>query len=660
MKSRLSLLLLAAAAVLLPQEPEKKFGWPLTIHDGVSSSFQEFRSSHFHAGIDMRTMQRTGFPVLAVADGVIEKLTMTQRNYGRCLLLRHAGGYSSLYGHLEKFRADLEAIVSAEQAGRGEKYFGDLLLPAPIAVRRGEVIAFSGESGAGFAHLHLEIRDGSDRAVNPLTLIGDQSFDGNPPRIRGVLLRSRGGSLVNGDCGEFYFKLRKQGDAYTLAEPLRINGPCDISLDAFDLSDVRHIIAPIGLEASLDGRPVFRAYFDRLSRDDNNQLGMLYDMAYSTPGTYFFNICSRDGFALEGTGARLADELQRLAPGLHEIRIRVADQQRNQALAILPIFKVPAGEPRSFGRKAAASAAGNGLMQESEFTTFINQGDLVVMARDFPVAASRLKLKVSQGNSEQVIQAREYAHGVFFCFQPLNHEPRLLLRFELSDNGLTVEARQKMLQVVWLKNNLAQTARLGDFRAEFGPTTVREPTVLLLEPVALQPEFPLLGVAVRSEPVHFAFLDTVHYKFRVPAGTERPAQLGIFKYHPALKRWFYVPTQPDREAGYVSCRVLTAGTFALLRDIFPPAVSLRRPGSRSLGRLQSLVVRLSDKGKGIDDTSLEVFLNGRPVEAEYDPDWRRALLEKLPFLRKGRNELLVRVADLAGNRSEKRFNFSLR
>ncbi len=175
-------------------------------------------------------------------------------------------------------------------------------------------------------------------------------------------------------------------------------------------------------------------------------------------------------------------------------------------------------------------------MQESEFSTFVNHGDLVVKAKDFPAAASQLKLKVIQGSAEQVVPAREYAHGVFFCFQPLNHEPRLLLRFELSDNGLTVEARQKTLQVVWLKNDLAQTARLGDFAAEFGPTTVREPTVLLLEPVALQPELPLLGVAVRSEPVHFAFLDTVHYKFRVPAGTERPAQLGIFKYRPALKK----------------------------------------------------------------------------------------------------------------------------
>ena len=657
--SRISLFFLAAA-VLLPQEAEKKFGWPLAIHDGVSSSFQEFRSNHFHAGIDMRTMQRTGFPVLAVADGVIERLTVTRRSYGNCLLLRHAGGYSSLYAHLDKFRSDLEAVVAAEQAGRGKKYFGDLLLPRPIAVRRGEVIGFSGESGAGFAHLHLEIRDGSDRAVNPLTLINNLAFDGHPPRVRGVLLRSRGGSLVNGECGEFYFRLRRKGDIYTLEEPLRINGPCDISLDALDLSDVNHVIAPIGLEASLDGRPVFREYFDRLSRDDNNQLGMLYDMAYSTPGTYFFNICSQSGFALEGTGARLADELQRLAPGLHEIRVSVVDQQRNRALVSLPIFKVPAGEPRSFGRRVSAAAAGNGLMQESEFSTFVNRGDLVVLAKDFPAAAAQLKLKVIQGSAEQVIPAREYARGAFFCFQPLNHEPRLQLRFELTDNGLTVEARQKTLQVVWLKSDLAQTARLGDFAAEFGPTTVREPTVLLLEPVALQPDLPLLGVAVRSEPVHFAFLDTVRFKFRVPVGTGQPSQLGIFKYHPTQKRWSYVPTQPDREAGYLSCRVLTAGTFALLRDIFPPAVTLRRPGSRSLSRLKSLSLRISDKGKGIDDDSLEVLLNGRPIEADYDADWGRALLEKLPFLKKGRNELRVRIADLAGNLSVRHFHFFLK
>jgi hypothetical protein len=652
--------IVTAALCLHGQASEKKFVWPLAIHDGVSSTFQEFRSSHFHAGIDIRTMQRSGFPVLAVADGVIERLNVSKRDYGRSLFLRHADGYTSLYGHLEKFRPDIEALAVREQAGRGKKYFGDLVLPAPVPVRQGEVIAFSGESGAGFAHLHLEIRDGAGLAVNPLTLIGNLQHDGNPPRLMGVLLRSRGGTLVNGDCGEFYFRLRKAGDAYTLADPLRINGPCDIVLDAVDLSDVNHIVAPYRLEASLDGRPVFRESFDRLSRDDNNQLGMVYDMAHSTPGTYFFNICSQSGFALEQTGARLADELQRLAPGLHEVRVWVGDAQQNRALAIIPIVKAPADEPGSFARKIAADAAGQGLMQWSEFSIFVNRGDLVAKVKDFPAPASQLRLRVIQGSAEQVLPAREYAGGVFFCFQPLNHEQRLLLRFELSDNGLPVEASQKALQVVWLKNNLAQTARLVDFAAEFGPTSVREPTVLLLEQVALQAGLPMLGEAVRSEPVHFAFLDAVYYKFRVPAGTERTDQLGIFRYRPLARKWSYVPTRLDHESGYLSCRVLTAGTFALLRDVFPPAISLRRPGSRILGRLKNLVIRLSDKGKGIDDNLLEVLLNGRKVEAEYDPDWSRVLLEDLQNLKKGENDLLVRASDLAGNLAERRFRFSLK
>jgi hypothetical protein len=656
----IALFTLAAASGLPAQEPKLSWGWPLAIQDGISSTFQEFRSSHFHAGIDLRTLQRTGFPVLAVADGVIERITMTQRSYGRCLRLRHAGGYSSLVAHLEKFRGDIEDIVAREQARSGSKYFGDYLLPKPVAVRRGEVIAFSGESGAGFAHLHLEIRDGADRAINPLTLIQHQPTDRNAPRLKGVLWRSRGGSLINGDCGEFYSRLRLEKGVYTLAEPLRINGPCDVTLEALDLSDVSHAVAPYGLEASLNGRLVFRTVFDSLSRDDNNQLGMLYDMAYSSPSAYFFNLCSRGGFALETTGMRLADELQRLPPGLHEIRVVVSDRQQNRSLAVLPLFKAPAGEPRTFDRKMAYGTTRNGLMQMSEFSTFLNLGDVVVKVKDLPVPASRLKLKIVQGNAGQVVQAREYSQGAYFCFQPLNHEPRLLLRFELSENGQVVEVSQKTLQLVWLKNNLAQTARLGDFAAEFGPTSVREPTVLLLEPVALRPEFPMLGVPVRSEPGHFAFLDAVFYKFRVPSGTERPGQLGIFKYRPATKKWNYVPTQNDREPGYLSCRVLTAGTFALLRDIFPPAVSMRRLRSKHLGELHKLVIRLSDKGKGIDDATLSVRLNGRKVEAEYDPDWGHVVLEELSSLCKGRNDLLVRVGDLAGNISEKRFVFSLK
>jgi hypothetical protein len=160
--------------------------------------------------------------------------------------------------------------------------------------------------------------------------------------------------------------------------------------------------------------------------------------------------------------------------------------------------------------------------------------------------------------------------------------------------------------------------------------------------------------------VHFAFLDAVFFKFRIPPGTPRTEQLGIFKYQPANRRWTYVATRPDALPGYLSARVLTAGTFALLRDNVPPDVSLRRLGSRHLDRLERLVVRLSDQGMGIDDSVLAVFLNGRRIDAEYDPDWGHVQLEELPNLKKGQNELLVSVADQAGNQVRKKFTFSLK
>jgi len=660
MKPRFALCLLAAAILLPGQATDKKYGWPLAIRDGISSTFQEFRSNHFHAGVDLRTYQRTGFPVLAVADGAIEQLSVSNRGFGRSLKLRHPDGNCSIYGHLERFRPELEAIVAQLRAARGEKYFGAYLLPVPLPVRRGELIAFSGESGAGFAHLHLEVRDKSERALNPLTLLEAPQPDGNEPDLRGILLRSRGGSLVNGDCGEFYFKLRKSGGTYTLSEPLMVTGPCDIVLDAIDFSDVRHVVAPFRLEASLDGSPVFLTAFDRLIRDDNNQLGMLYDMSYSSPKGYFFKLSFQSGFTLEKTGVRLADELQRLPPGPHELRIAVSDQQQNQALALVPILKVPAGDERFPGGGRAPDRGWNGRMLGAGFSTFVNHDDIVVKIHGFPSPAAGLKMKVIQGDRELDVPSRRYADGLLFCFQPLSHESRMLLRFELSENGKLVEVSQKALQAVLLRNQYPQVVRFRDFTAEFGPTSVLEPTVLLLDQAALEPDYPLLAGPVMAAPDHFAFLDAVFFKFRVPPGEGRSEQLGIFKYRPGTRKWDYIPTWPDREAGHLGCRVLNAGTYALLRDIYPPAIRLRRPRSRHLDKLKSVVIRMGDKGKGIDEKTLAVFLNGRRIEAEYDPDWSHVRLEDLSLFRKGRNDLLVRVADLAGNTSEKRYNLSLK
>ncbi len=107
----------------------------------VDSAFGE-RSSGFHQGIDYRADLKT--PVYASEKGEVVFAARNISGYGETIIMRHIGGYSTLYAHL------LEVHVEV-----GER------------IEKGQFIAYSGESGnATGPHLHFELREGS-QAINP-------------------------------------------------------------------------------------------------------------------------------------------------------------------------------------------------------------------------------------------------------------------------------------------------------------------------------------------------------------------------------------------------------------------------------------------------------------------------------------------------------------
>ncbi|MCX6558698.1 MAG: M23 family metallopeptidase [Candidatus Aminicenantes bacterium] len=657
MKKALLFYIVIRSLLLAAQESGKTYVWPLDIANGISSTFQEFRANHFHAGLDLRTFQRTGYPVLAIADGVIERISVSKTGMGSVVYLRHNDGNTSIYGHLEKFCDRIEALVARERERSGEKYFGRYVLPEPITVRQGELIAFSGESGYGFPHLHLEIRDPQEGALNPLSWIGNPPADDTAPRLKGIIVRSRGHFLLNDDLGEFYLKLRNEDSVYTLTAPLTMTGPFDLSLQAYDVAGGRQKVAPYSLEAYLDGQLYYQVVFERLVRDDNNQLGMLYDMAGSANGVYFYKLFSQSGFALEKKNSPLASALSLLAPGDHEIRVIVKDRQQNQAVAVLPLRKLASPEA-AFQKEYELNAGGGRVLADGDLAVYINRDDVVVKVEDFPMPPEWIKMKISQGNQEETVAANEYGAGVFFCFKPLNDDMRVQLRFILSDGRQAVEELHKNILLLVLKNGSARQFSYGDFLADFAAGTVLEPTVLQLENMELSADFPMLAGPVSVTPVHFTFLDTVFFKFRIPPDQTRQEQLGIFKYQGSSKTWRYIQTQKAPEKGYLSCRVLTGGIYALLRDVDPPQMSFR---ARRLDDQEKLVVHLRDRGKGIDERTVVAFINGQKAECEYDPDWSHILIDPGgSAARRGENELLVRAADFAGNRSVETFHFRCR
>ena len=88
---------------------------PLKIPEFLSSNFGELRIDHFHSGLDIKTQGVTGKEVVAAADGYIYRIGVTPGGFGNVLFIKHPNGYSTVYGHLDKFAPKIEEYVRARQ-----------------------------------------------------------------------------------------------------------------------------------------------------------------------------------------------------------------------------------------------------------------------------------------------------------------------------------------------------------------------------------------------------------------------------------------------------------------------------------------------------------------------------------------------------------------
>ena len=189
------------------QQPDYIF--PMDIPVVLSASFAELRPNHFHAGLDISTSGVIGVEVKSVADGYVSRIKLSPFGYGHGLYITHYDGHTTVYGHLSKYAAKIDSVVMREQYKN--KTFDVDYYPEKdeITVKRGEVIAFSGNTGSsGGPHLHFEVRDTeTDAALNPLKFIGKVADD-RPPVVSGIKIYPLSdSSQVAGKCESKYFTL---------------------------------------------------------------------------------------------------------------------------------------------------------------------------------------------------------------------------------------------------------------------------------------------------------------------------------------------------------------------------------------------------------------------------------------------------------------------
>lgn len=205
----------------------------------LSGNFSELRPSHFHTGLDYKFGGVEGEPIYAAADGWIHRIKISSYGYGNVIYMKHPTGHITLYGHLRNFNPKLQKYIIQKMY---EAKVNDLEVypePGEIQIKKGERIADGGNSGSsGGPHLHFEIRDSLDRAMDPLLFGFPEIIDKTAPTPQKVALVPLDiTSRINGKYQREEFSLSPITGGYRIPSNIEITGRVGLEFQGFDQLD---------------------------------------------------------------------------------------------------------------------------------------------------------------------------------------------------------------------------------------------------------------------------------------------------------------------------------------------------------------------------------------------------------------------------------------
>jgi hypothetical protein len=243
---------------------------PLDPPLNLSGNFGEFRSNHFHTGIDLKTGGREGLPVYAVQSGYVSRIKIQPYGYGNALYIDHPNGLTTVYAHLRELNPEIEAFLREAQyeleSWEVDLYPGAGQLPVDSA----EVIAWSGNSGSsGGPHLHFEIREtDTEFPLNPL-LWDFPVADTRAPLLKGIqIVPLEDSSRVQGTTQPQLFDTRGSSGEVVLyhSQPIGVYGPVGIGVHTIDqLNGNSNICGIYRLKVFADGELIYDQRLDSLN-----------------------------------------------------------------------------------------------------------------------------------------------------------------------------------------------------------------------------------------------------------------------------------------------------------------------------------------------------------------------------------------------------------
>jgi len=262
--------------------PQDYFKSPLKQTLVLSGSFAELRSNHFHSGLDLKTNGKQGVKVYAAASGYVSRIKISRYGYGKALYITHPNGYTSVYAHLQKFAPKIESYVKAKQYEK--ETFEIELFPSPKAliISPDEMVAFSGNTGGSSGpHLHFEIRDKSQRPINPM-LFGMDIKDTTRPEIYDLFAYPLSNdSHVEYKTSKIPIRLQKLADGNYKTDPIAAFGQIGFGIVSNDRQDYASNKNGLNsISTYFNGEILLSVDFKRFSFNETKHLNRYIDYAH--------------------------------------------------------------------------------------------------------------------------------------------------------------------------------------------------------------------------------------------------------------------------------------------------------------------------------------------------------------------------------------------
>jgi hypothetical protein len=318
--------------------PQNYYLNPLDLKLFLSGTFGEIRSNHFHSGIDIRTNQREGYPVYASADGFISRLRVQIGGFGNAVYIAHPNGTTSVYAHLQKFNERISLAVKNNQYLKKSFAVDFPLTPIEIPVKKGDIIAWSGNTGSsGGPHLHFEIRDSkTEQTINPLTL-GIRIEDTVKPAINGFYIYKVNNDPFSELTKKQYFQTTGGNGKYSLNQVnvVNVSGKFGFGIMANDQqnnnSNKNGIFSTTIL---LDNKKIFETVIDQLFFDHTRSVNAYIDY----PAKLSQGRVIEKGFALPGAKTSFYREMNNYGlieltdSDLHDVKYILKDANGNESV----------------------------------------------------------------------------------------------------------------------------------------------------------------------------------------------------------------------------------------------------------------------------------------------------------------------------------------